>query len=44
MSSRRNSGVGDLPIPDQGRWLQRVVAGWYNYHAVPTNVAALSTF
>ena len=33
-----------MPIPEQGRWLQRVVAGWYNYHAVPTNVAALSTF
>src|SRR5208337_2258342 len=32
------------PIPEQGRWLRRVVAGWYNYHAVPTNVAALSTF
>ena len=32
------------PIPEQGRWLRRVVAGWYNYHAVPTNIAALSTF
>src|SRR5271166_1045843 len=32
------------PIPEQGRWLRRGVAGWYNYHAVPTNVAALSTF
>ena len=30
------------PIPEQGRWLRRVVAGWYNYHA--TNIAALSTF
>jgi hypothetical protein len=25
------------PIPDQGRWLGRVVAGFFNYHAVPTN-------
>src|SRR5208337_5161539 len=33
-----------LPIPKKGQWLQRVVAGWYNYHAVPTNIAALSTF
>ena len=32
------------PIPEQGRWLRRVVAGWYNYHAVPTNIAALSAF
>ena len=32
------------PIPDQGRWLKRVVTGWYNYHAVPTNIAALSAF
>ena len=32
------------PIPSQGRWLRQVVAGWYNYHAVPTNIAALSTF
>ena len=33
-----------LPIPEQGRWLRRVVAGWFNYHAVPTNAAALSVF
>ena len=32
------------PIPEQGRWLRRVVAGWYNYHAAPTNIAALSAF
>ncbi len=32
------------PIPDQGRWLRAVVTGWYNYHAVPTNIVALSRF
>ena len=31
-------------IPEQGSWLKRVVGGWYNYHAVPTNIAALSSF
>jgi hypothetical protein len=24
------------PIPQQGRWLQQVVTGYFNYHAVPT--------
>jgi group II intron reverse transcriptase/maturase len=33
-----------VPIPDQGRWLRAVVTGWHNYHAVPTNVVALSQF
>jgi RNA-directed DNA polymerase len=32
------------PIPVQGQWLGRVVAGWFNYHAVPTNFRALSAF
>jgi group II intron reverse transcriptase/maturase len=32
------------PIPVQGRWLRAVVTGWYNYHAVPTNIVALSRF
>jgi hypothetical protein len=32
------------PIPDQGQWLRQVVSGWYNYHAVPINSAALSAF
>ena len=31
-------------IPDQGQWLGQVVGGWFNYHAVPTNIAALSRF
>lgn len=32
------------PIPSQGAWLRSVVAGYFNYHAVPTNHAALATF
>jgi RNA-directed DNA polymerase len=32
------------PIPDQGRWLGRVVRGYFNYHAVPTNGRALEEF
>jgi RNA-directed DNA polymerase len=31
-------------IPEQGRWLRQVVSGFFNYHAVPTNSAALGTF
>jgi RNA-directed DNA polymerase len=23
------------PIPEQGKWLMRVVTGYFNYHAVP---------
>ena len=44
MNSRRTPRRRHAPIPEQGRWLRHVVAGWYNYHAVPTNFAALSTF
>ena len=32
------------PIPEQGEWLKRVVSGFFNYHAVPTNSRALATF
>src|SRR5450759_2955464 len=32
------------PIPQQGRWLQQVVTGYFNYHAVPTNGPTLTTF
>ena len=28
-------------IPEQGQWLRRVVHGYFNYHAVPTNARAL---
>ncbi len=31
-------------IPQQGRWLGQVVRGYFNYHAVPTNVKSLSAF
>lgn len=32
------------PIPEQGRWLRQVVAGFFAYHAVPTNGRALAAF
>ncbi len=32
------------PITRQGLWLRQVVAGWFNYHAVPTNSRALGAF
>jgi RNA-directed DNA polymerase len=32
------------PIPEQGGWLRQVVAGFFNYHAVPTNGDALEAF
>jgi RNA-directed DNA polymerase len=32
------------PIPKQGTWLGQVVGGFFGYHAVPTNSAALSAF
>jgi len=32
------------PIPEQGAWLQRVVRGYFAYHAVPTNVRRLDSF
>ncbi len=31
-------------IPEQGRWLQAVVRGYFAYHAVPTNAKALGAF
>jgi RNA-directed DNA polymerase len=33
-----------LPIPEQGRWLARVLAGHCNYYAVPDNSRALNAF
>jgi len=33
-----------LPIPEQGRWLERVVQGHYRYYAVPGNIRAAKTF
>ena len=32
------------PIPTLGKWLGNVVKGYFNYHAVPTNIRALATF
>jgi RNA-directed DNA polymerase len=32
------------PIPVQGTWLGRVVRGYFNYYAVPTNARALDVF
>jgi group II intron reverse transcriptase/maturase len=32
------------PIPEQGVWLAQVIRGFFAYHAVPTNFAALSQF
>jgi len=32
------------PIPEQGRWLARVLQGHYNYYAVPDNSEALRDF
>src|SRR5919112_4057813 len=31
-------------IPEQGQWLKQVVAGYFAYHAVPTNIEALRAF
>jgi group II intron reverse transcriptase/maturase len=33
-----------LTIPEQGAWLRSVIHGYYQYHAIPTNYEALSTF
>jgi len=32
------------PVAEVGRWLQRVVQGYFNYHAVPGNRASLESF
>lgn len=32
------------PVPAVGQWLQRVVQGYFNYHAVPGNGASLHQF
>jgi group II intron reverse transcriptase/maturase len=32
------------PIPEQGKWLRQVITGYFNYHAVPTNIEALRDF
>jgi group II intron reverse transcriptase/maturase len=32
------------PIAEQGQWLRKVMAGYFAYHAVPTNIHALHSF
>jgi RNA-directed DNA polymerase len=32
------------PIPKQGAWLRGMMRGYFNYHGVPGNMAALETF
>src|ERR1700730_17784947 len=32
------------PIPETGKWLGQIVAGYFAYHAVPTNSPAMSAF
>ena len=32
------------PIPSVGKWLQQIVTGYYNYHAVPGNLDSLTLF
>ena len=32
------------PIPETGKWLAQIVAGYFAYHAVPTNRAAIAAF
>ena len=32
------------PTPETGKWLASVVSGYFAYHAVPTNIAALAAF
>ena len=33
-----------LPIPEQGLYLRRVLNGYFNYFAVPTNIRAINSF
>ena len=32
------------PVPETGQWLRRVVQGYYNYHSIPRNGAAMRVF
>src|SRR5207248_2229227 len=32
------------PIPVQGKWLRQTANGYFNYHAVPTNIRSLVAF
>jgi RNA-directed DNA polymerase len=39
LQKRRHRPIGEI-----GRWLRRVVQGWLNYHAVPSNSQSLCRF
>src|SRR5271170_4402222 len=39
LRERRNE-----PVPETGKWLGQIIAGYFAYHAVPTNSAALGAF
>ncbi|WP_390623671.1 group II intron reverse transcriptase/maturase [Telmatocola sphagniphila] len=39
LSKRRHE-----PIPEQASWLRQVLAGYYQYHAIPGNMPALQSF
>ena len=36
--------IRHAPIHTQGQWLERVVAGYFRYHAIPGNIPALEAF
>ena len=33
-----------MPVAELGKWLRSVVQGYFNYHAVPGNLANLRSF
>ena len=43
LALKRLISLGPI-TPQQGRWLQQVVTGYFNYHAVPTNGPTLTAF
>ena len=43
-SNRNCDGAFNVSRSPQGRWLQQVVTGYFNYHAVPTNSSTLTAF
>jgi hypothetical protein len=32
------------PLAETGEWLQKVIRGYYQYHAIPGNIASLCVF
>src|SRR5437870_3005412 len=37
-------GLMHQPLAEVGKWLRSVVQGYFNYHAVPSNIASLRNF